>query len=314
MSELISINQPAALTSSARTLDGAIAAWLQAKYGRSKSELTRRDYATAIASFRAQLQAARLDLDAPAHLVALAAQAWASAGDVGAATHNKRLAIVSSFYDYAFRHGILPSNPIGACERRPVQRYAQSQAIGARQVLASIDQAAPAGLRDYALLAVTLQTGRRLAEIAALRLADMHQDADRVLLTFRRAKGGKVMRDTLPAATSRALMRYLHKTYGADLGDLAPGAPLWISYSRNNAGGALSSRAIQGICEQHAGTHFHALRHTFAQSMEKSGATISEIQQRLGHASAATTSIYLAALRSDENPHADALADLFGVE
>lgn len=304
----------APLARAALPIDGMVTAWLQAKYGRSRSEHTRANYATAIGSFRAALGRVGLDLDGDGHQVALVAQAWAAGGDVGAATHNKRLAIVSSCYDYAVTHGLLAANPLGACERRPIQRYAGSVALDARQILAGIDQSEPAGPRDYALLALTLQTGRRLAEIASLRWSDLELRGDVVSITFRRAKGGKVMRDTLAPATSRAVMRYLYATYGAALGSLRPDAPIWVSYARNNPGGALSTRALQGICEHHAGAHFHALRHTFAKSMEKSGATISEIQQRLGHASAATTSIYLAALRSDENPHGDKLADLFGVE
>ena len=43
----------------------------------------------------------------------------------------------------------------------------------------------------------------------------------------------------------------------------------------------------------------HQLRHTFARMLEDAGAKITVIQQRLGHASAATTSIYLQALRAD---------------
>ena len=38
------------------------------------------------------------------------------------------------------------------------------------------------------------------------------------------------------------------------------------------------------------------------------------IQQRLGHASAATTSIYLQALRADENLYAEDLVRVLGVE
>lgn len=122
------------------------------------------------------------------------------------------------------------------------------------------------------------------------------------------------MNDLLPVATSRALLAWLHATYGAELGQIAPDAPIWRSLSHNNPGGALSTRALQIICERHTGTHFHALRHTFAHTMEDAGAKLSEIQQRLGHASAATTSRYLSALRSDENPYSDQIELMFGIQ
>jgi site-specific recombinase XerD len=72
---------------------------------------------------------------------------------------------------------------------------------------------------------------------------------------------------------------------------------------------------IARLAEQHLGTSkVHALRHTFAREMEADGAKTSEIQARLGHASMATTGIYLAALKSAENSHAESLARRFGFE
>jgi len=48
--------------------------------------------------------------------------------------------------------------------------------------------------------------------------------------------------------------------------------------------------------------------------MERSGAPVSEIQARLGHESLATTGRYLAALKRAENPYADELSRLFGLD
>jgi integrase len=58
----------------------------------------------------------------------------------------------------------------------------------------------------------------------------------------------------------------------------------------------------------------HVLRHSFARALEDADAKVSEIQSRLGHESLATMGRYLAALRANENPYADALAALFGLE
>jgi integrase len=114
---------------------------------------------------------------------------------------------------------------------------------------------------------------------------------------------------------SRALLGYLHRVYGAQLGALPPDAPIWVSLSNHHRGGALSLSAIADVCEQRLGTSkVHQLRHTFARMLEDAGAKISVIQQRLGHASAATTSIYLQTLRADENPYAEELIRVLGVE
>lgn len=310
------------LVSARAGLDLAIAAWLDSKANRSGSIHTGKIYRTTIADFRAQLHAAGLDLDSDPRAVSLLAQGWAGrrvgAGHVAPATFNRRLAVLSSFYTFARKRGMLSvENPIGLVERRPVQSYAGIEALSPADVkrkLASIDRSELDGMRDYAALAVALATGRRLAEIAGLRWSHLHFDGDRIRLHFPRAKGGKVMRDTLPAGVSRALTSYLAALYGSRLGDLAPDAPVWVALSRNMPSRpALSVRSLETICHNRLGIHFHGLRHTFARTMEDTGAKVSDIQGRLGHSSLATTGRYLAALRSSENPHAEAVADLLGL-
>jgi integrase len=296
----------------------AVAAWLDEN---SASPLTHGAYDAEIRRFRAALQRVDLDLDGAYGLVALVAQAYAAAGDVGAVTHNKRLSIVSSFYKYAIKHTLLaPPNPIDLVKRRKRAPYARAQVldVGAvRERLAAIDRSGLAGGRDYALLSVALATGRRLRELAGLRFAHVHLLSNgRVKLTWLHTKGrDDPLYDTLPAPLARALLGYLHGWYGVGLGEVPPDAPIWVSLSNNHRGGALSISAIADICAQRIGTSkVHQLRHTFARMLEDAGAKISEIQQRLGHKSAATTSIYLQALRADENPYAEELVKVLGVE
>ena len=98
--------------------------------------------------------------------------------------------------------------------------------------------------------------------------------------------------------------------------DRPPDAPLWVSLATNGTRSKrLSTRAIEQICQERLGTgKAHVLWHSFARALEDAGAKVSEIQARLGHESLAMTGRYLAALRADENPHADALAALFGLD
>lgn len=159
-----------------------------------------------------------------------------------------------------------------------------------------------------------MSTGRRAAELAGLRWRDVHVSQGRVTLHWARTKGGKQVRDTLSARVSAALLQYLQLAYGAQLGSLAPDAPIWRSTSRQNPGAAITTQAIGDICQRHLGTSkIHTLRHTFAQAMLTAGGTVRDVQERLGHADSATTERYLQALQSADNPYADALADLFGV-
>lgn len=296
----------------------AIAAWLDAHRARP---LTYGAYDAELRRFRAELQRVGLDLDGEYGLVSIVAQTYAAAGEVSAVTHNKRLSIVSSFYRYAIKHTLLaPPNPIDLVKRLEREPYARAQALDVgdvRERLAAIDRSSVAGLRDYALLGMGLATGRRLRELAGLRWAHVHLLSDgRVKLTWAHTKGkDDPLYDTLPKPLSKALLGYLHTYYGAALGGLAPDAPIWVSLSNHHRGGALSISAIADVCEKRIGTSkVHQLRHTFARMLEDAGAKISQIQQRLGHASAATTSIYLQALRSDENPYAEELVKVLGVE
>jgi integrase len=292
--------------------------WLSAKAARSQSSKTERAYRDTLGHFRAALQSIGLDLDSDIRLVATAADAWASRDTPAPATYNQRLAVISSFYTFARKRGLLTvENPIGLVERRPTQAYAHAESIApvdVRRKLAAIDRSDLASQRDYALLAVALQTGRRVAEIAALRWSHIRIEGERVRLHFVRAKGGKVMADVLPASVARALTSYLAALYGPQIGDLPPTAPIWAALSRNRPGReALSARSLETIARQRLGVHFHALRHTFARTMEDAGAKVSDIQARLGHASLATTGRYLAALRAAENPHGERVADLLGL-
>lgn len=68
------------------------------------------------------------------------------------------------------------------------------------------------------------------------------------------------------------------------------------------------------MCGKYLAAHTHITQHTFSQLMIRAGATLPELQARLGHESLTTTSMYARALSSDENPHADKIAAMLGIE
>ena len=303
-------------------VDLAIGAWLDAKSKHSGSAKTSKAYRDTLTDFRATLRDKGLDLDSDPRPIRVIAQAWAGASKVGrdvtATTYNQRLAVVSSFYIFANRAELLTGvNPIEKVDRRKVQEYGSAAPLNASDVkrkLAAIDRTITDGKRDYALLSVALSTGRRVAELAALRKGDMTLADGRLTLEFKHAKGGKQMIDRLSKATSSARLDYLMAACGNDFMNRPADAPVWISSSDRNNGKAISGQTIADICERRLGTSkVHTLRHTFAHSMEQAGAKVSDIQARLGHESLATTGRYLASLSRADNPYADDLAELFGI-
>lgn len=310
------------------SLGEAVDKWLEAKAKRNESGRTLAAYSEAMSRFRLRLQAVGLDLDsADERLIADVAEAFASersvrgrgAGKpVAPGTYNQRLAVISSFYDYARRRRLLTrANPLEMVERIHDEAYKSAAPLDARVIAAALDKIdgdTLLGMRDYALLTIGLSTGRRLAELAALTWGNVQIAGGVVTLIFPHAKGGKELRDELEPPVGEALMRWVYRWYGSGVG-LPPTAPLWVALEPNSRGHQLTHQAISDMCKRRLGTSkVHALRHSFAHGMEAVGAPVSRIQERLGHSNIATTGRYLTKLRGAKNVHAADLVKLFGIK
>ncbi len=304
-------------------LDLAVNAWLDAKWHKSTSTKTRKAYEDTLSQFRAGLRHEGLDLDSDPGQVALIAQVFAGFSargrEIKPTTYNLRLAVLSSFYTFARKRKFLEVNPIEQLDRAKVQEYAAAQALNPDTVYESlqrIDQGDLKGTRDYAILSLLLQTGRRAQEVANLQWQHIRIHKDKATLSFEHCKGNEQLRDELPAPVTNALLRWLHQYYGADLGRLAADTPLWVSLARDSSyGQQLGYQSINALCKKWLGvSKVHTTRHTAAHAMEQLGMSVSEIQARLGHKSLATTGRYLASLKRAENRKADEMARLFGIE
>ncbi len=304
------------------SIDQAVTAWLDEKHGRSESTKTRQAYETTLQSFRAMLQGAGLDMDSEPALVALLAQGWAGLSrregqTITPSTFNQRLAIVSSFYEYAIRNDVLPYNPMERVKRRVVRSKNAAHPIAGTRVksgLQGIDRSTPEGLRDYALLSVALATGRRVSEIAGLRYKHLRRDGNTCIVEFERCKGNKHFTNRLEAKTTRALYEYLEIVYPGQLLTLSGDAPVWVSFSPRNKGQTIGTRTLANICEDKLGTSkFHATRHTWAVTMNKKGAKLTDISKGLGHSNVKITSDYLDELTGYENAYATQLEEEFGI-
>lgn len=332
-------------------LEFVIALWLDEQ----RSPRTRAEYAVTLSDFRAHLARVALDLDCGEHRkLAELAQVWSKRPnrqrgreglEPSSAMIARRLAILSSFYLCAIRHGLhevkrdrvtgahflgeIEANPLRIVKRPSVQRYADAQPMEPRELMARlrrIDRATVDGQRDYALLSIALTTGRRIAELAGMRADGLRIGRDKRVTVRWETKGAKVMRDHLDARTSAALLAYLSRVYPVDdLSALPASAPVWLSFSRattarewrEHAGEhqPMTTSGLRRIFLKRIGTSkAHATRHSFALLMEQAGASLTDIQARLGHASTATTAAYMNQLKSADNPYSDRLAALLGLE
>ena len=311
-------------------IDLAIAGWLDAH---NRSQKTLKAYVDTINQYRDELRRIGHDLDSDIRTLAMVAQRYAAYTSnpgkerTSKSTFNLRRNILSSFFTYALdRYLLAPmddqghiANPIKIIEREKIEPYQGIHWLEPEEVQAAfrnIDRSTVLGKRDYALLVILLNTGRRLKEVASLQWRHVRFKGQRITITFEHCKGDVTMIDTLNVGNSKALLTWLHAYYGNELASLDKHAPLWVTLSRNTeqAGQPLGIQGIQQVCGKYLEAHTHITRHTFSQLMIRAGATLPELQARLGHESLATTGIYARALSSDENPHADKIAAMLGIE
>ena len=95
-------------------------------------------------------------------------------------TVRRRLAALSSLYKHLVRHDHAAHNPVSEVERPAINCDEGStlafSKVQARKLLDAPPEDTIAGLRDRAILSVGLQVGLRRAEIAALKVGDLHQN------------------------------------------------------------------------------------------------------------------------------------------
>lgn len=295
--------------------------WLETKSSRTGSEKTRRAYQDTLDKFHIYLQEQGCTLNSDARLVGRHAQKWASLPQekekVSSSTENQRLAILSSFYKFAIKHGLCEYNPISYVERPKRNIKHAALPMSAKDItdnMKAIDTSKLEGKRDKALLSLALVTGRRANELIDLVWDDIKITGSKVTITWKRCKGDKMIIDELSNRTVDVLLEYLREIYGQKLEKIRPQSPLFVSFSNNNRGGKLSMQAISDICKERLGvSQFYVTRHSFTISMEAAGASLSEIGERLGHSNYKVTAHYLKQLHSSENKYAGTLEERFGI-
>lgn len=144
-----------------------------------------------------------------------------------------------------------------------------------------------------------MTVGPRVAA-ADERTRRLDLDLESSVVTVRDGKGGRMRRVGLDGGTVAILERWLAVRRQLNLPPRSPslctlqGQPLDSSYIRH----LLKRLSRKAGIEKRA--HFHGLRHAYAVGLANDGAPLPTIQRLLGHANAATTSIYLSRLGADE--------------
>ncbi len=239
----------------------------------------------------------------------------------GAASVNRKLAAVNSFYQFHARNGVEmgglltvarpPGRGLAGTAFRPfLHHVTKGKARPGRaiklaagrplpQVLtASAAQAvldACEHLRDRLLLGLLLDTGVRVGEALGLR----HEDIDiggclvnvipRENTNGARAKGGRLRAIPASAALMRLYADYLNREYLAIDCDY-----VFVNLWGGQVGRPLGYQAVYDLVtrlREKTGVEFspHSFRHTYATWLLRKGAGMESVKELLGHASVATT-------------------------
>ena len=237
---------------------------------------------------------------------------------VSAATVNRKLSALSSFYEFHRRHGVQvdaltighrPGQGLGTSwrpflahlgsDRRPRRRTMTVRAE--RRLPREIDAeqftrllAACTRARDRFLLVLLRGSGMRIGEALGLRHEDL--DAMRSEVNVRRRVNGNGARAkswsrTVPVdgSVSRAYSDYRHEEYGAIDSDY-----VFINLWGGRAGGPMNYGSVRRTVQRLSaatGVVFtpHHLRHSYATDLLRRGVAPEIVQTLLGHASISTT-------------------------
>jgi integrase/recombinase XerD len=214
-------------------------------------------------------------------------------------TVRRKLAALSSLFEYLCDQNSVPTNPIKGVKRPKVESYeGKTPALGDAQARHLLNL--PVGdslkaLRDRALLSLLLHHGLRREELASLKVDDVHLRRGVPHLRVH-GKGGKLRHIPLHPATQGLLTDYFEGSGHAQEKTAALFRPI-----RNNRTGelrrALSTDGIYKLVRGYAqklgvSIGAHALRATAATNALEHAADIAKVQEWLGHANIATTRLY----------------------
>ncbi len=300
-----------ALVSGGGELGRAIDEFFLARAPRKHSEHTLAAYRRDLASVVEQLalvtgrpagELAISDLDIPN-----LRRAFAGIAHQSAATIARTWSTWNQLFTFLVAEGTVAGNPMAAVDKPRVPKSRPKAITGDDSVRRLLEVAArgrqgarhPWPERDFAVVVTLLTCGLRLSELLDLTLRSIDGPAGERVIGVR-GKGNKERTVPLEPEVETVIGRYLESRARRFPGRLPADAPLFVA----NDGQAMGRGALQYLVEQlyreagirtrvPAGALVHALRHTFATSLARNGASGTELQMLLGHESLATTQRYV---------------------
>lgn len=147
------------------------------------------------------------------------------------------------------------------------------------------------GLRDYAILLLLSRLGLRAGEVVSLTLDDLDWDSGQITV---HGKGLRTMQLPIPQDVGNALVSYLRhgRPICSDRHVFIRSRAPRIGFSTSMAICDVVRRSLTRAGLSPARKGAHLLRHSLAVRMLRSGASLAQIGDVLGHQSPSTTEIY----------------------
>ncbi len=195
------------------------------------------------------------------------------------------------FYRWLGLRGEVSANPVEGV-KAPKSPRALPKVLSPDEANRLLDHAGGDSLelRDQAMFELFYSSGLRLAELAALDLACLHDVAEGEIKVF--GKRGKERHVPVGGKAREAIERWAQQRALVALPDETA---LFVG----QRGARIHPRVIEERLKQRALTqglpvnvHPHMLRHSFASHLLQSSGDLRAVQEMLGHASIASTQIY----------------------
>lgn len=215
-------------------------------------------------------------------------------GDVAVATQCHMLSAWRMFYRMLLLGGELDENPVEMVEMprrgKRLPDVLTNDDIDAME--ATFDKSLPDQARNNVIVEVLYGCGLRVSELVNLRLNDIYDEEECLLVT---GKGNKQRWVPINRHALEMLKGYIHSIRCHV--QPQPGEEPYVFLGRR--GKRLTRVFVFKFIKEavaKAGIHKHisphSLRHSFATELVNNGADLRAVQEMLGHASIATTEIY----------------------
>jgi site-specific recombinase XerD len=230
------------------------------------------------------------------HLLCNKVKEYFSTSTIAPATFNIRRAYLKSFFSYLVNVGVLPKNPIDFSKRKDEGKARNVSQEVLLELLKLPDKKTFAGLRDYCLILLTLDTGIRPQEALSLLPKDINLSGLEVTIRKEIAK----TKTTRTVPISPLTATHIQKLLKVRLSTWHDNIPVFCSYEGKPFLESSWAHRLKKYSHQlgHSITPY-SLRHSFALLYLRNGGNVFTLQRTMGHADLNMTKRYLALTGED---------------